>query len=44
MIAFSNVTRQHGPQVLLLEASFQIDPGEKVGLVGANGTGKTTLF
>ncbi|MEQ1502781.1 MAG: ABC-F family ATP-binding cassette domain-containing protein [Myxococcota bacterium] len=44
MIAFSNVTRQHGPQVLFVDASFQIDPGEKVGLVGPNGAGKTTVF
>ena len=44
MIAFSSVTRQHGPQILFLDASFQIDPGEKVGLVGPNGAGKTTLF
>ncbi len=44
MISFSNVTRQHGAQVLFVGASFQIDPGEKVGLVGPNGAGKTTLF
>jgi ATPase subunit of ABC transporter with duplicated ATPase domains len=44
MIAFSNVTKQHGPQVLFIDASFQVDPGEKVGLVGPNGSGKTTIF
>jgi ATPase subunit of ABC transporter with duplicated ATPase domains len=44
MIALSNLTRQHGRQILFLDASFQLDPGEKVGLVGANGSGKTTLF
>jgi ATPase subunit of ABC transporter with duplicated ATPase domains len=44
VIAVSNITRQHGRQVLFVDASFQLDPGEKVGLVGANGSGKTTLF
>src|SRR5690348_961467 len=44
MIAFSNVSKQYGGQILFVEASFQINPGEKVGLVGPNGSGKTTLF
>jgi ATPase subunit of ABC transporter with duplicated ATPase domains len=44
MIAFSKVTKQYGPQVLFIDASFQIDPGEKVGLVGPNGAGKSTMF
>jgi ATPase subunit of ABC transporter with duplicated ATPase domains len=30
--------------VLFVDASFQLNPGEKVGLVGPNGAGKTTLF
>jgi ATPase subunit of ABC transporter with duplicated ATPase domains len=44
MIAFTNVSKQYGRQVLFVEASFQLNPGEKVGLVGPNGAGKTTLF
>jgi ATPase subunit of ABC transporter with duplicated ATPase domains len=44
MIAFSNVTKQYGAQVLFVDASFQLNPGEKVGLVGPNGAGKTTIF
>jgi len=44
MIGFSNVTKQHGSQVLFLGASFQINPGQKVGLVGPNGAGKSTIF
>src|SRR5207248_8936042 len=44
MIAFSNVTKQYGGQVLFIDASFQVNPGEKVGLVGPNGAGKTTIF
>ncbi|TMQ03262.1 MAG: ABC-F family ATP-binding cassette domain-containing protein [Deltaproteobacteria bacterium] len=44
MIAFSSVTKQYGGQILFVDASFQINPGEKVGLVGPNGAGKTTVF
>ena len=44
MIAFNNVSKQYGRQVLFVEASFQLNPGEKIGLVGPNGAGKTTLF
>jgi ATPase subunit of ABC transporter with duplicated ATPase domains len=44
MISFSRISKQYGRQVLLVDASFQLNPGEKVGLVGPNGAGKTTLF
>ncbi len=44
MIAFSNINKQYGKQLIFVEASFQLNPGEKVGLVGPNGAGKTTLF
>jgi ATPase subunit of ABC transporter with duplicated ATPase domains len=44
MIALSNVCKQYGRRVLLVDASFQLNPGEKVGLVGPNGSGKTTVF
>jgi ATPase subunit of ABC transporter with duplicated ATPase domains len=44
MIAFSNVTKQYGGQILFVDASFQVNPGERVGLVGPNGAGKTTIF
>ena len=44
MISFSRINKQYGRQVLFVDASFQLNPGEKVGLVGPNGTGKTTLF
>ncbi|HEY5951628.1 MAG TPA: ATP-binding cassette domain-containing protein, partial [Kofleriaceae bacterium] len=44
MIAFSSVTKQYGGQILFVDASFQINPGEKVGLVGPNGAGKSTVF
>ena len=44
MIHFSNVTKQHGNKVLFQNASSQLNPGEKAGLVGPNGAGKTTVF
>ena len=44
MISFSNIHKQYGKQLLFVDASFQLNPGEKVGLVGPNGSGKTTLF
>src|SRR3982750_4013129 len=44
MIAFTHVSKQYGRQILFVDASFQLNPGEKVGLVGPNGAGKTTLF
>jgi ATPase subunit of ABC transporter with duplicated ATPase domains len=44
MIALSDICKQYGRRVLLVDASFQLNPGEKVGLVGPNGSGKTTVF
>src|SRR3982751_4912388 len=44
VIAFTGVSKQYGGQVLFVEASFQINPGEKIGLVGPNGAGKSTVF
>ncbi|MBJ6799355.1 ABC-F family ATP-binding cassette domain-containing protein [Geomonas propionica] len=44
MIHLSNITKQHGSQVLFRDASFQILPSSRSGLVGPNGAGKTSLF
>src|SRR5258705_4144098 len=44
MISFSNINQQYGKQLIFVDAPFQLNPGEKVGLVGPNGAGKTTLF
>src|SRR5215831_530426 len=44
MISLSNINKQYGRQLVFVDASFQLNPGEKVGLVGPNGSGKTTLF
>lgn len=44
MIHFSNVSKNYGSQILYANASFQIQPGDRIGLVGPNGAGKTTVF
>ncbi len=44
MVHLSNISKQHGSQVLFRDASFQILPGSRTGLVGPNGAGKTTIF
>ena len=44
MIHLTNITKQHGSRVLFRNASCQILPGSRTGLVGSNGAGKTTIF
>jgi len=44
LIRFDSISKQHGQQLLFVEASAVIHRGEKVGLVGPNGAGKSTLF
>jgi len=44
MIHLTNIAKQHGSQILFSNASFQILPGVRTGLVGPNGAGKSTIF
>src|SRR5215510_11073806 len=44
MIRLDNINKQHGHQILFIDASMGVQKGEKVGLVGPNGAGKSTLF
>ena len=44
MIVFSSLQIRRGTNVLLDNASATINPGQKVGLVGKNGCGKSTLI
>jgi ATPase subunit of ABC transporter with duplicated ATPase domains len=44
MISVSNLSKEFGDRVLFADAAFQLNPGERYGIVGANGSGKTTLL
>lgn len=44
MLKFSDLSLRRGPRLLFEQASFTIHPGHKVGLTGANGCGKSSLF
>lgn len=44
MISLENINKNFGAQTILNHASLVIHPGEKIGLVGPNGVGKTTLL
>jgi ATPase subunit of ABC transporter with duplicated ATPase domains len=44
MISVSNLSKQFGDRTLFEHASFQLNAGQRYGLIGANGSGKTTLL
>jgi ATP-binding cassette subfamily F protein 3 len=44
MIRFSHVSLMRGVKPLLVDADLTLNPGDKIGLVGANGAGKSSLF
>ena len=44
MIFVEKINKQFGSKIIFRDVSFHLRPKEKVGLVGENGTGKTTLF
>jgi len=44
MLSFTNLALRRGPNLLFEEVSFVIHRDKKVGLIGANGAGKTSLF
>jgi ATP-binding cassette, subfamily F, member 3 len=44
MIHLTDIAVQHGTQILFKDGSFQLLPGSRTGLVGVNGSGKTTIF
>ena len=44
MIRFQNVSLMRGTKPLLDSADLTLNPGDKIGLIGANGAGKSSLF
>ena len=44
MIHLNSVSKQYGSTILFRGANFQLEPHSRTGLVGANGSGKTTVF
>ncbi|MFM8692575.1 MAG: ABC-F family ATP-binding cassette domain-containing protein [Limnohabitans sp.] len=44
MIVLKNVSLRRGTKVLLGDVSINLNPGEKIGLIGRNGAGKSSLF
>lgn len=44
MLSLNNISFEFGGRYLYKNATWQINPGEKIGLVGLNGTGKSTLL
>ena len=44
LLILTDVVKRYGAQAVLERATLQIDPGEKVGLIGRNGGGKSTLL
>ncbi|MFP4446337.1 MAG: ATP-binding cassette domain-containing protein [Desulfosudaceae bacterium] len=44
MISVVNISKSFGSESLFDEISFDLNPGERIGLVGRNGHGKTTLL
>ena len=44
LVSLNNVTKYYDPVLILDDISWQISDGDRIGLIGANGTGKTTLL
>ena len=44
MLQFNDLAVRRGPRLLFEQATFQVHPGQKVGLTGANGCGKSSLL
>jgi ATP-binding cassette subfamily F protein 3 len=44
LVSLDNISKSYGTDLVLKDVSWQIEEGRKIGLLGSNGVGKTTLF
>ncbi len=44
LAGFQDLTFEFGARAIVEEATWHIHPGERIGLIGYNGTGKSTLL
>src|SRR2546421_10825365 len=44
MLQVNNISLSYGPRLVLDDVSFTVAPGEKAGLIGVNGAGKSSLL
>ena len=44
LIGLNNVTFEFGARVIVADATWHIQPGDRIGLIGYNGTGKSTML
>ena len=44
LVSFQNVNKRYITETVLEDVSFQISTGQKLGLIGPNGSGKTTIL
>ncbi len=44
LLSMENLTKSYGERILFAQVTFGVDEGDKIGLIGVNGTGKSTFL